>query len=57
MPPPPSLVYHHTCVFLQLEGLKESLAQVTDNNINGVKNDLDNQHLGLQSYFDKEEII
>ncbi len=45
------------CILAQFEGLKESLAQVTDNIINGVKNDLDNQHLGSQSYFDKEEII
>jgi hypothetical protein len=45
------------CILAQLEGLKESLAQVTDNIINGAKNDLDNRRLGLQSYFDKEEII
>jgi hypothetical protein len=31
----------HVCILAQLEGLKESLAQVMDNIINGVKNDLD----------------
>jgi hypothetical protein len=37
--------------------LKVALKEATESIIDGVKADLDGRQLGLQSYFDKEEII
>ncbi len=44
-------------ILAQIESLKMVLKEATESIIDGVKADLDGQWLGLQSYFDKEEII
>ncbi len=47
----------HVSILAQLEGLKVALESSKNEINNGVKNELDGRPLGLQSYFDKEEII
>ncbi len=47
----------HVCILVQLEGLNAMLELSKDEIITWVKSDLDGRRLGLQSYFDKEEII
>jgi hypothetical protein len=44
-------------ILSQIELLKVALKEATEAIIDGVEADLDGQQLGLQSYFDKEEII
>jgi hypothetical protein len=50
LPPPVSIL-------AQLKGLIAVLESSKNEILNGVKQDLDGRRLGLQSYFDKEEII
>ncbi len=47
----------HVSILAQIESLKVGLKEATDSIIDGMKVDLDGRRLGLQSYFDKEEII
>jgi hypothetical protein len=47
----------HVSILAQLEGIKAALESSKNEILNGMKNDLDERRLGLQSYFDKEEII
>jgi hypothetical protein len=47
----------HVSILAQIESLKVALKEAMESIINGVKADLDGRRLGLQSYFDKEEII
>jgi hypothetical protein len=47
----------HVSNFVQIELLKVALKEAMESIIDGVKADLDGQRLGLQSYFNKEEII
>ena len=47
----------HVCILAQLEGVKAELKRAKEEILAGVKRDLDERHLGSQSYFDKEEII
>jgi hypothetical protein len=47
----------HVSILAQIELLKLALNEAMKSIIDGVKVDLDGQQLGLQSYFDKEEII
>ncbi len=44
-------------ILVQVEGLKVALEDMSDKIISGVKADLDGSRLGLQLYFDKQEII
>jgi hypothetical protein len=47
----------HVSILAQIESLKVGLKEATDSIIDGVKADLDGRQLGLQSYFNNEEII
>jgi hypothetical protein len=55
--PPFASLPPHVSILAQLEGIKVALESSKNEILNGVKNDLDKRRLGLQSYFDKEEII
>jgi hypothetical protein len=47
----------HVSILAQIKGIKAAHESSKNEIFNGVKNDLDERRLGLQSYFDKEEII
>jgi hypothetical protein len=47
----------HVSILSQIESPKVALNEAMKSIIDGVKADLDGQRLGLQSYFDKKEII
>ncbi len=47
----------HVSILARIKGIKAVLKSSKKVILNGVKNDVDKRRLGLQAYFDKEEII